>query len=329
MPMTFIWPGLLFGLLLVPVLAWLYLRRDAQRRTATDDLAAFGGDGGSRPGRGRRHLPPMFMMLGLGLLLFGMARPQMEVALPHTEGTVMLAFDVSNSMAADDVEPTRLQAAKQAARSLVEAQPSTVRLGVVAFGGSGLIVQAPTNDQAAVLDAIDRLEPQGGTSLGEAMFTSLNAIAGKALTVVQATGEDGASALRIDDYSSAVVLLFTDGENTEQPDPIEVANLAAQAGVRVYSIGVGTAEGATVEVDGFNLLSQLDEAALQKIADETNGEYYRLDDPESIDHIYDQVDLQLTSRGEHMEITSIVAGISAILILIGALLSMLWFGRVP
>lgn len=326
--MSFIWPELLLTLLLIPLLAWLYLRRGDQRRL----LAAEMGLATDDPERGmnaRRHLPPSFLMLGLSLLLFGLARPQMTVELPRVEGTVILAFDVSNSMSADDFEPTRLDAAKAAAQPLVENQPPTVRIGVVAFGGSGLVVQAPTDDQAAILAAIERLRPQGGTSLGEGIFTSLNAIAGKALTIEQATTDEGTAALRIDDFSSAVVVLLTDGENTEAPDPLEIAQLAAEAGVRVYTIGVGSSEGAVVEVEGFNIVTQLDETMLKEIASMTNGAYYRAEDEEALQAIYENVDLQLTTRGEEMEVTAIAAGLSTVLLLIGGGLSLFWFGRVP
>lgn len=329
--MSFIWPEMRLALLLIPLLVWYYLRQLRQQRLAAADLGSMGFEGGAPSGLGsiRRHMPPLFLALGLGVLLFGLARPQLTVALPRTEGTVILAFDVSNSMAAEDIEPSRLEASKAAARELIEAQPSTVRIGVVAFGGSGLIVQAPTDDQAAALEAVDRIAPQGGTSLGEGLFTSLNAIAGQALAVEQALDEEGAEELRIDDYSSAVIMLFTDGENTDEPDPLEVAQVAAEAGVRVYPVGVGTAEGTTIEAEGFHILTQLDEAMLEAIANTTNGNYYRAEDQEAVQAIFEQVDLQLTTRAEEMEITAIVAGISVLLLLAGGSLSLLWFGRVP
>jgi Ca-activated chloride channel family protein len=328
--MTFIWPNALFTLLLLPLVVGVYLRRLRLRRQSQAELGPMVvSDRAGRAVRLRRHLPPMVMMLGLGLLLFGLARPQMMVDLPRVEGTVILAFDVSNSMSADDIKPTRLEAAKAAARSFVEHQPPTIRLGVVAFGGTGLIVQAPTYDQSAVLDAIDRITNQGGTSLGQGIFTSLNAIAGKALSFDQATAQGGASQLKIEDYSSAVVMLFTDGENTDSPDPTQVAQLAADAGVRVYPIGIGSPEGTTITVDGFNIVTQLDEATLQAIAKDTNGTYYPAQDAQDLQDIYKKVNLQLTTRGEQMEITSIVGGVSSLLLLIGAVLALVWYGRVP
>ena len=328
--MSFIWPQALYSLLVIPLLVWIYWRRLQGRRARQADLGPMVvADRRGRTVRLRRHLPPTFMMLGLGLLLFGLSRPQMMVDLPRVEGTVILAFDVSNSMSADDIQPTRLEAAKAAARTFVDHQPPTIRLGVVAFGGSGLIVQAPTYDQAAVLDAIDRITTQGGTSLGQGIFTSLNAIAGKALSLDQATAPGGADQLRIDNYSSAVIMLFTDGENTDVPDPAVVAQLAADAGVRVYPIGIGSPEGATIQVDGFNIVTQLDEATLQAIAKDTNGTYYRAQDAQDLQDIYKNVDLQLTARGEQLEVTSLVGGLSTLLLLLGAVFSLVWYGRVP
>lgn len=323
--MTFLWPQALFGLALVPVIAWVYLNRLRARRSAARVEAL----GWVESAGGRRHLPPAVMLAGFGLLLFGLSRPQMTVTLPHTEGTVILAFDVSNSMSADDIQPTRLEAAKAAGRLFIEHQPSTVRIGVVAFGGNALIVQAPTNIPSESLAAIDRLGPQGGTSLGAGIFASLNAIAGKALTIEQATSPDGADQLRVEDYSSAVILLITDGEDTQGQDPLEIAQLAADAGVRVFPVGIGTPDGAVIQVDGFNILTQLDEPTLQAIADETNGTYYPGSDAQSLEDIYSQVDLQLTARGQQMEITSLVGGISGLLLLAGGALALIWFGRVP
>lgn len=329
--MSFIWPLMLLSLLLVPLLVGLYFRLLHRRQRATADLGPLGmvqSSSGSKIGQ-HRHVPPTFFLLGLTLLLFGLARPEMIVSLPRVEGTAILAFDISNSMAADDLEPTRIEAAKAAARAFVENQPPTILIGVVAFSNGGLVVQTPTDDQAAVLATIDRLSPQGGTSLGQGIFTSLNAIAGEAITIDETSLEDGAQSIQIEDYSSAVVVLLTDGENTEPPDPLEIAQVAAEAGVRIYPVGIGSLEGTVVEVDGFSILTQLDEMTLQQIASLTNGVYHHAEDEESLQEIYQNIDLQLTINEEKMEVTSIVAGISMLLLLTGGLLSLFWFGRVP
>lgn len=329
--MSFIWPLMLLGLLLVPLLVAFYLRLLRRRRRAVAALGPL-GLAQSSSGRGlgmRRHVPPMFFLSGLALLLFGLARPEMVVELPRVEGTVILAFDVSNSMAADDLEPTRIEAAKAAARVFVENQPATVLIGVVAFSNGGLVVQQPTDDQAAVLATIDRLSPQGGTSLGQGIFSSLNAIAGEAIAIDPAALEEDVGLIDIGSYPSSVVVLLTDGENTGSPEPLDVAQVAAEAGVRIYPVGIGSTEGAVLQLEGFNILSQLDEATLQQIAGVTNGAYYRAEDEESLAEIYEKIDLRLTISGEMMEVTAIVAGVGMLLLLAGGLLSLLWFGRVP
>jgi Ca-activated chloride channel family protein len=329
--MNFIWPLMLFSLLLVPLLVGLYLRLLQRRRQA---VAALGPLGMSQSSSGReigmrRHVPPAFFMLGLMLLLIGLARPEMLVDLPRVEGTVVLAFDVSNSMEADDLEPTRMEAAKEAARAFVENQPPTILIGVVAFSNGGLVVQQPTNDQAAVLAAIDRLTPQGGTSLGQGIFTSLNAIAGEPIAIDPETLQEEVGSIDIGSYPSSVVVLLTDGENTGSPEPLDVAQVAAEAGVRIYPVGIGSTEGAVLQLEGFNILSQLDEVILQQIASVTNGAYYQAANEESLADVYENIDLRLTISGEMMEITAIVAGFSLLLLLAGGLLSLLWFGRVP
>jgi Ca-activated chloride channel family protein len=333
LPMSFIWPTMLLSLLLIPLFVWLYLWMQQQRKRFAANYSSLGlvqEAAGSRPGL-RRHIPPVLFLTGLTLLLFALARPEMVVSLPRVEGTVILAFDVSNSMNADDLEPTRMEAAKVAARAFVENQPPTILIGVVAFSSGGLVVQPPTDDQAAVLATIDRLSPQGGTSLGQGIFSSLNAIAGKATATEEAPrgGNVGAETDQIGHFPSAVVVLLSDGENTEPPDPLEIAQVAADAGVRIFPVGIGSPEGAVVEVDGFNIVTQLNERSLQQIADLTNGSYYNAEDEESLREIYKTIDLQLTVRAEKMEVTSIVAGVSTLLFLAGGALSLFWFGRVP
>lgn len=339
--MSFIWPWMLFSLLLIPLLIGYYLRVLDQRRIALAALGPLGqiqGSSGRLIGK-RRHIPPAFFLAGAVFLMVGLARPEMIVDLPRIEGTVILAFDVSNSMIADDFEPSRIEAAKAAARSFVENQPNTIKIGVVAFSNGGLIVQQPTDDQEAVLSAVERLNPQGSTSLGQGIFTSLNAIAGKAIAIEDISRQEGleppgmesqgSGSLKIEDYSSAVVLLLTDGENTASPEPLEIAQLAADAGVRLYPVGIGSSEGSVIEIDGYNVLTQLNESALQEIASLTNGVYYHAENEESLTEIYENVDLQLTIAGEKSEITSMLAGISLVFLLIGGGLSLLWFGRAP
>jgi Ca-activated chloride channel family protein len=329
--MSFLWPWSFLCLLLVPLLILYYRRLLAQRRQTAVALGTLGivqNRSGQELGR-RRHIPPAIFLLGLVLLIIGLARPEMPVTLPRVEGTVILTFDVSNSMLADDLEPTRMEAAKAAARAFVENQPSTVLVGVVAFSNGGLVVQPPTDVQADVLATIERLTPQGGTSLGQGIFTALSAIAGEPVTLDEAALEEGIPRLEMGDYGSAVLVLLTDGENTGPPEPLDVAQAAAEAGVRIYPIGIGSSEGAILEVDGFNILTQLNEIPLQEIASLTNGTYLRAEDEAALQEIYENIDLRLVVRGESMEVTAILAAMGLLLWLIGGALSMFWLGRVP
>lgn len=328
--MSFLWSWMLLSLILAPAGVALYFRLLRRRERAAAALGPLGvarSAGGAGPGR-RRHTPALFFLAGLILLLLSLARPEAYVNLPRLEGTVILAFDVSNSMAAEDLEPNRLDAAKVAARAFVEQQPSAIRMGVVAFGNGGLVVQPPTDDQPVVLAAIDRLTAQGGTSLGYGIFGSLNAIAGESLAIDPEALEEGES-LDIGPFPSSVVLLLTDGENTRNPDPLLIAQLAADAGVRIYPVGLGSPEGVVIEVDGYTVQTQLNEPLLEAIAATTNGEYHQAGSAERLREIYESVDLQLSVGGEKMEITSLLAGAGMLLLLAGGLLSLLWFGRMP
>lgn len=329
--MSFIWPLMLLSLLFVPLLIVLYLRQLERRRAVVAELGSMGvfqNSSGRKPGI-RRHAPPLFFLFGLTFLLFGLARPEMMVSLPRIEGTVILAFDVSNSMKADDLQPTRLDAAKAAASAFVENQPMTIKIGIVAFSNGGLVVQQPTNDQGAVLSAIARLSPQGGTSIGHGIFTSLNALAGEAITIDETALEGDLPVLQIDDPLSAVVVMLTDGENTGPLDPLEIAQLAAEAGVRIYPVGIGSPQGSVVQIDGFDILTQLNEGTLQEIANLTNGQYYHAADEDKLQEIYENIDLRLTISGEKNEVTSVFAGISLLCLIIGGALSLFWFGRLP
>jgi Ca-activated chloride channel family protein len=329
--MIFLWPWMLISILLVPVLAASYIRltrKTEQTKADNDPMKWLQTSAGKIPGT-RRHLPGILFLLGLTVLLVGMARPEMEVDLPRIEGTVILAFDVSNSMSAKDIEPSRMEAAKSAAKIFVENQPSTIQLGVVAFSNGGFVLQPPTNDQSAVLAAIDRLTPQGATSLGQGIFSSLNAITGEAISINPDEISGETPQIDIGQFPSAVVLMLTDGENTSSPDPLEIAQLAADAGVRIYPVGIGSPEGTVLEIDGYNVITQLNEIQLQQIASLTNGSYYYAEDQESLQEIYDSVDLQLTIRGDKIEVTALFAGLSLLILLIGSGLSLLWFGRMP
>jgi Ca-activated chloride channel family protein len=343
--MTFIWPVMLLLLLFVPLFVAIYLRLQRRRLRIA---ASFGSTSSlPRPGRRtpaggrglRRHFPAVFFLAGLTILILALARPQAVVNLPRVEGTVILAFDVSGSMAADDLQPTRMDAAKAAAREFVQRQPASVQVGVVAFSEGGLSVQAPTSEQEAILAAIDRLSPQRGTSLGQGILASLNTIfASKNLEPGSPDPDDrGASSAPTPTptpvpegtYTSAVIVLLTDGENNAPPDPLAAAQAAADRGVRIHTIGIGSPAGTTLHVNGFTVHTQLNEAMLQQIALLTDGQYYNAATEAQLDSIYQNLTPELVVKPEYMEVTSLFAGASILILLIGGAFSLAWFSRLP
>jgi Ca-activated chloride channel homolog len=325
--MTLDWPWALLGLLLVPLVVLWYRRLLRARAARRAELAAVGLVAPAPAGR-RRHLPAALLLAALVLLLAALARPEVSVPLPRREGTVILAVDTSASMAATDLTPTRMDAAKAAARAFVERQPPSVRIGVVAFSSSGVVTQEVTADRASVLAAIDRLRPDGGTAVGQGLQTSLTAIVGKPV-LVDAGGGQGVEQQGPDlgYHGSAAVVLFTDGENTDEPDPAEVAELASSAGVRVYPVGLGRPEGTVVQVDGFSLATALDEPMLRDIAQRTDGRYIPGTDAQALAGLADAVDLQWTVESRHIEVTALFAAAAAVLMMVGAGLSLAWYGR--
>lgn len=327
--MSFLSPKMLAFLVVVPLLVAVYVQL-VQRRTRR--VAALAAQGfvpttSSRRHRRVKHVPFAVFLVAVTLLLVALARPTAHLGLPHREGTVILAFDVSNSMLATDLAPTRMDAAKAAARTFVKKQPSTIKVGVVAFSDGGLTTQQPTNVQADVLASIDRLKPSGGTSLGRGVFTALSTIAGKPIALDDQAAQGNFDNLDIGYYRSAAIILLTDGDNRSNPDPLEVAKLASVAGVRIYPIGIGRADGTVVQIDGFNLATALDEDLLTKMASVSDGSYFHAADEASLAKVYDKIDLRFTTESKRTEITGLVSGVSALLLFVGAALSLWWFGR--
>ena len=330
--MSFLLKPMLASLLLVPVLICCYGLLAKRRTKRAEDLAAkgFKPTAAALRLRKRRHVPFVFFFSGLTVLLFSLARPATSISVPSREGTVILAFDVSNSMRADDLKPTRLDAAKAAAKSFVAKQPESIKIGVVAFSDGGVVTQQPTKEKALVTDAIERLSAQGGTSLGQGIFTSLGAIAGEPLAIDPATLSEGPDGPTVDIgyFGSAAVILLSDGENTGDPPPADVAKLASVAGVKVHTIGIGNSAGTVLEIDGFSVSTALDEAGLQEISKVSDGTYYSADSSAQLSSVYESIDLEWTSVKRLSEITGLLAAGSIVLLLIGSALSLIWFGRV-
>jgi Ca-activated chloride channel homolog len=334
--MTFASPQLLLLLLLVP-LGILAARRIEERRRAR--AAALLGAATEAPPRGRRIrsvLPGAMLVAGFVVLAIAVARPHANVALPRPEGTVMLTFDVSGSMAATDLPPTRLDTARTIASTIVQRQPPGVVIGLVAFSDAGIAVHAPTSDQADILAAIQRLVPARGTSVGQGLLSALDAIE-KAredtpADVYSNRSEAPAETLPpVDPASDAstVIVLLSDGENNERPDPIAMAQEAADRGIRIVTIGIGSAAGADLDLDGFKVHTQLDEATLTRIAQMTGGSYHAADDPDGVEAIYRDLEPKLVVRTEPLEVTSLFAALGLALLVVGGALSLAWSGRLP
>jgi Ca-activated chloride channel family protein len=330
---------MLFWLVLIPAFPAIYVWMQQRRQRL---VALYGNPGlvqeaaGRRVGA-RRHIPPLFFLVALTVLIVAMARPQATVSLPRLEGSVILAFDVSGSMAADDLKPSRMEAAKAAAREFVQQQPSSVQIGVVTFSDGGFTAQPPTDDQAAVLASIERLTVQRGTSLARGIEASLNVLAAgegtnkpQGLSIPRTqVAEPTATPVPKGTYTSAVIVLLTDGENNQEPDPLEAAQAAADRGIRIYTVGVGSTAGATLHIEGFSVRSRLDEETLQRISELTGGTYYNAENEEDLRAIYDNLDPQLAIKPQKMEMTSLFAGAGILILMLGSTLSLLWLGRLP
>lgn len=336
--MTLAWPGMLWLLLLVPALAALYLRSWRRRQRAVlrgAGLFQVRDAAGRGPGF-RRHLPAVFFFLGFTILILALARPSARIVLPAHRGTVILSMDISGSMRAKDIKPTRMQAVKDAAAGFVKAQPQGVRIGVVAFSGTALLVQPPTTEKNKVLAAVDRLEPQMFTAIGSGLLTALDAI----FPPQEAEAPDSANAplthaapesepppVAPGSYTSAAIILLTDGQSNQGPDPLDVADKAARLGVRVFTVGVGTKEGVDLSFGGFTFHAILDEATLRKIALITGGSYFKAGSAEELHGIYKSLSTRMVLERQDTELTApLVAAALVLFVLMGAI-SLAWFNR--
>jgi Ca-activated chloride channel family protein len=304
------------------VVAYRLLHRQRSRA-----LSAAGLSGAlPRRVRIRQHLPPLLFLAAVTVLLVAVGRPAATLKIPRLAGTVILAFDVSNSMTATDTAPSRLAAAQAAATGFVKAQPDTVDIGVVAFDQGALSTRAPTKNHDEATAAINRLHPAGGTSLGQAILASLTAIAGRPVSLPDPSSNGPPPSLGY--WGSATIVLFSDGEDTGGPDAVAAAELAAGAGVHVETVGFGTVEGTTIKVDGFQVATALNEDLLTQIAQTTAGSYHRAGSAQALDDIYRSLDLRITAKPESVELTGAAVTIALLFLTIGGLLMIKWFGRI-
>ena len=342
--MNFLWQEALWGLLLLPLLVLLYVWLLKRRKKVAVNWASLAivreAMGSQRAWR--RHVPPVLLLLALAALLVATARPTAVVTLPLIEQTVVLAMDVSGSMRATDVAPNRLVAAQNAAKAFVAELPRAVRIGVVSFAGTAAIVQPPTLSREDVVAAIDRFQLQRGTAIGSGIVLSLATIfpdAGIDLSQItgqkmmpRALGEQPAekefTPIEPGSYSSAAIILLTDGQRTTGPDSMDAARMAADRGIKIYTVGVGTKEGDTIGFEGWSMRVRLDEETLKQVAMATRAEYFYAGTAADLKKVYQSLGTRLSAQKKETEVTALFAALGALLALAAATLSLWWFGRV-
>jgi Ca-activated chloride channel family protein len=322
--MSFASPFVLWGLLIVPVALVAYCvvqrwRKKYAARFTNLDLLANVVD--ASPGR-RRHIPAALALAALAALVVAMARPQAVVAVPRDDATVVLTMDSSASMTATDVAPTRLDAAKSAASSFLDKLPDRFRVGLVSFSSSVQVLEEPTDDRSAVRTSIDALVGDVGTALGDAIVTSV----GLAPDPEEQDKLSGGKPL-------FAVLLLSDGANSTGSEPLNILDQAKRAGVPIYTIALGTDAG-TVEIT--NDLGETetfavppDRETLRQVAEETGGRFFEAPTNADLQAVYEEIGSQVSYKNEKRELTAAFAAGGAVLLLLGASLSALWFGRIP
>ncbi len=345
--MFFLWPQFLWLLLALPLLVMLYvwlLRRKKKMALRYASLSIIKEAMGAGQNI-RRHVPPFLFLLAMALMLLATARPMAVIALPSNQETIMLAIDVSGSMRATDVLPSRIVAAQTAAKAFLTELPRTVKVGIVAFAGSAQVAQIPTVNREDLASAIDRFQLQRGTAIGNGIVMSLATLfpdAGIDLQSLQ-TGRERQRGFSIDEekkekkeftpvapgsYNTAAIILLTDGQRTTGVDSLEAAKLAADRGVRVYTVGIGTVEGETIGFEGWSMRVKLDEETLKGIAKATQAEYFYAGTAADLKKVYETLSSRLTVEKKETEISALLALAAAALALLSAGLSLAWFNRI-
>jgi Ca-activated chloride channel family protein len=339
---------MLWLLLLVPLLIAGYfyiLRRKRETALRYASLAMVKEAIGARQ-RFRRHIPPLLFLIALIALLLTIARPTAVVTLPTQHRTIILAMDVSGSMRATDVQPNRLAASQAAAKAFVAEQPANVRIGVVSFAGTAAVVQPPTHNREDIVAAIDRFQLQRATAIGSGIIVSLATIfpeegidisallygrrgmRGSPLDPGYKTEKPAPKPVPPGSYTSAAIILLTDGQRTTGPDSIEAAKMAADRGVRIFTVGFGTKSGETIGFEGWSMRVRLDEETLKTIASMTRGEYFYAGSATDLKKVYESLNARFLLEKKDMEISALFAAAAAIAALASAVLSLLWFNRV-
>ncbi|TWO72362.1 VWA domain-containing protein [Caenimonas sedimenti] len=344
--MHFLWPQFLWLMAALPVLVLLYvllLRRKKKLAVRYASLSIVKEAMGTR--QFRRHIPPLLFLLAMAAMLLAAARPVAVVTLPSNQQTIILAMDVSGSMRATDVQPNRLVAAQNAAKAFIQELPRHVKVGIVAFAGSAQVAQLPTVNREDLVTAIDRFQLQRATATGNAIVISLATLfpdQGIDLAAMQ-TGRERPRGTAIDSdrkekkevapvapgsFSSAAIIMLTDGQRTTGVDPLEAAKLASERGVRVYTVGIGTVDGETIGFEGWSMRVRLDEETLKAISNKTAAEYFYAGTAADLKKVYSTLSSKLTVEKKETEVSALLAMAAAALALLSAGLSLFWFNRI-
>ena len=345
---SFLWPQFLWLLLALPLLVLLYVwvqRRRKKLAVRYASLSIVQQALGKGPGW-RRHLPPMLLLLALAALILASARPVAVISLPSNQQTIILAMDVSASMRATDVEPNRLVAAQEAAKTFLKELPRDIKVGIVAFAGSAQVAQGPTLNREDLVSAIDRFQLQRATATGNAIVISLATLFPKAgielqqLSLERMRGGLGRSLDQTPpkqdefipvppgSYTTGAIVMLTDGQRTTGVDPLDAAKMAADRGVKVYTVGIGTVDGDIIGFEGWSMRVRLAEETLKPIAQKTAAEYFYAGTAHDLKRVYQSLSSRLTLEKKETEVSALFALAGALLALLAGGLSLWWFGRV-
>ena len=357
--MRFLWPELLWLLLIVPLLiaGYLYaLHRRKKLAIRYASLMLVRDAIGPRQGL-RRHVPPALFLVGLTAAIFAIARPSATVILPAEFMTVVFAMDVSRSMLATDVAPNRITAAQKAARAFIEELPKNIRLGIVSFAGTASLVQNVTENREDMIAAIDRFQLQRGTATGSGLILALSVLfpndgidleqilfeggyggysgwggppTGKSIDKAKKKPMKEVRPVPVGSYTGGVIVLLSDGRRTTGPDPVEAAKIAADRGVRVFTVGFGTKQGGSIPgmYGGYSSYwMQLDEEALKGVAKRTGGEYFQASNADDLKKVYEHLGTKFALEKQETEVSALFSAGAAMLLIAAALLSLFWFQR--
>ncbi|GAB2683713.1 VWA domain-containing protein [Kribbella swartbergensis] len=312
--MRFEQPLWLWLLVLVAALIAAYLvaqRRRSKYAVRFATLPMLEKVAPTRPGW-RRHAPAVAFLAALTVLTIAIARPVADIRVPRERATVVVAMDISNSMAATDVAPNRFDVAKSAAVEFVQELPDQFNVGLVSFARTATVVAPPSTNHQATIDAINSLSMTDSTAIGDAVLTSLQAV----------------RSIDPEDPPPARIVLLSDGANTSGRPIDEAVEAATQAAVPVSTIAFGTPDG-TVDIDGRTIPVPADTEALERLADATSGSAYSAESDEELRNVYSDLQSSIGWTTEPREITNLVAGIALVAALLAALASLLWFSRLP